>query len=669
MISSNLPKEPKTKADYELCYQKSIGPDTMEQFWKDQISEINWDMKPEIILDSTNAPFYKWFPDGKLNLCYNCLDRHLEKNKGDTPAIIWESCYGLPTRILSYNDLSVEVNKLTQLMLNFDVKIGDRVIIYMPMIPESIIAMMACWRIGAIHSVVFGGFAAPELADRINDANPKLVITSSVGIEPRKKINYFKNVSEAINLSNSQKEKGQNREDTKILLIQRDDVLSITENEINSFKEKTKNLNEVIIYNEEIKKLADNTYVKPVSVNSSHPLYILYTSGTTGQPKGIVRDTGGCAVTANFTMKYIMNINFGDKIFCSSDIGWIVGHLFMVYGPLIRGGTTILLEGKPVGTPDCSVCFKIIEKYKVKSFYSCPTAIRAIKREDPDLKIISQYDLSSIESVELSGERCDPESYRWTQKVFGNQVLVNDHWWQTESGYPICCNNINIYRFISKPGVTGHPNLGFNVKIVDLETLEEISEPNVHGTVCVKLPTPPSFMMTLWNSDKSFVERYISKDNQYFITGDIGSWDEEGNIVILSRKDDMIKIAGHRLTTGRMEEVIMKITEVAEVAVVAVNDALKGDLPFAFCVFKSTVKKEDESVLVEKIKEQIASNIGAISRLKGVCVCQNLPKTRSGKIIRALLKSIINKEKYTIPATIEDKSVIDEIEKKLKNDK
>ena len=651
MISQNI---------YDSLYKKSISPDTREQFWKEQLDEIYFETKPNVILDQSNPPFYKWFPDGKLNMCYNALDRHIKSNHGDTKAIIWESCYGLPPKTITYNELYIEVNKLSKILLNLNITKGDRVIIYMPLIYESIVAMMSCWRIGAVHSVVFGGFASSELADRINDSSPKIIITSSVGIEPRKKINYFKNVSNAIKMANS---------NAKVMIIQREDVLITTKEEIEAFKNETKNNNDVLIYNEEMKKIPNDTFVQPVIVNSTDPVYILYTSGTTGQPKGIVRDTGGCVVTANYTMKYIMNINQGDISFCSSDIGWIVGHLFMVYGPLIRGATTILLEGKPVGTPDCSVCFNIIQKYKVKAFYSCPTAIRAIKREDPELKIIRKYDLSSLESVELSGERCDPESFKWCEEVFGNKVLINDHWWQTESGYPICCNNINIYRFPSKPGVTGHPNLGFNVQIVDLEKNEEITKPHIHGAVCIKLPTPPSFMTTLYNNDEAFLQRYISENKQYYITGDIGCWDEEGNVVILSRRDDMIKIAGHRLTTGRMEEVIMKVKEVAEVAVVAVNDMLKGELPFAFCVLKSTTKSEDEVKIVNSIKEIIASNIGAISRLKGVCVVNRLPKTRSGKIIRALLKSIINNEEYTIPPTIEDKKVVEEVKNKLKADK
>ena len=655
---------------YDTLYTKSITPSTLESFWQEHCTDISWYTPPSTMLDTSNAPFYKWFPDGRLNLCYNCLDRHIENNNGNINAIIYESCYGLDTRIITYNDLYVQVNKYAKMLLNEGITKGDRVIIYMPMIPESIIAMMACWRIGAIHSVVFGGFAPDELANRINDSQAKMIIISSVGIEPRKKINYFKNVVNAIKIINSSNNSNSSNNCINrsiIAIYQREDVLSITNEEILSFQTETNNSNKIIIINNTINNIDNSCYVKPVELNSNDIVYILYTSGTTNQPKGIVRDVGGCAVTANFTMKYIMNINKGDITFSSSDIGWIVGHLFIVYGPLIRCATTILLEGKPVGTPNCSVCFNIIQKHKVKTFYSCPTAIRAIKLEDPmGVVHINKYDLSSIETVALSGERCDKETFTYLQLIFGKNVMINDHWWQTESGYPICCNNINICRFPCIPGVIGKPMLGFNLKVLNIDTNEEITTPYVEGIICIKLPSPPSFVVTLWNNDEAYVDKYISKDKQYYITSDVGCWDKDGHIQVISRCDDMIKIAGHRISLGRIEEVLMKVNEVSEVAVVAVEDGLKGELPFAFVVCKKEVDVSCKDVDM-RIKNAVVNGIGAISRLKGVCYVKALPKNRSGKIMRRILKYIVNGKRFEVPANIEDEKVIEDIKGALKN--
>lgn len=641
---------------YEEFYNRSISPLTRDAFWEEQAKEVTWHQFPKIILDESNAPFYNWFKDGKLNMCYNCLDRHIENNHGNDIALIWETGYSNEVHKYSYNDLYIEVSKLSKILIKLGVKKLDTIIIYMPVICEAIITMLACWRIGAIHSVVFGGFAACELADRIKNAKPKLLITASAGVEPRKKINYFNNVIEALNLANAE------AKDVGLLLYQRENVFVIPKEDLMKYPN-------VSIYNEMMSQIDDTVFVEPVELNSNDPMYILYTSGTTGSPKGIVRDLGGCAVTANFTMKYIMNVTYGDVVFSSSDIGWIVGHLFMVYGPLIRGATSILFEGKPVGTPNCGKCFELIQKYRVKVFYSCPTAIRAIKKEDPDCLVISQYDLSSLESVALAGERCDPDTFNWIQNAVGKNKLINDHWWQTESGYPICCNNINIHRFPSKAGVPGKPIPGFDVNVLNTETLKPITEPFSNGLVCIKLPTPPSFMTTLWNNNQAYVIKYLTEDKQYYVTNDIGCWDNEGNITILSRKDDMIKIAGHRLTTGHMEEIIMKIKEISEAAVISVADELKGELPFAFVVVKDLKEGYDKKKLTDSVKNIIANEIGAISRLKEVCIVPALPKTRSGKIIRPLLKSIMNCEKYVIPSTIEDSSVIDVILSRLKEDK
>ena len=548
------------------------------------------------------------------------------------------------------------MHKISYILMNYGIKKGDTIVIYMPTIPEAIFSMLACCRLGAIHSVVFGGFAYSELAERISDCKPKMIITTSCGIEPKGKIAYYPIVRKALNLvyKNNKKNLG---EKIKILLFQRNDALIVQDKDII--------YTDTLIYQEQIdlfknKKISE---INPIKLNANDLFFILYTSGTSGTPKGVARDLSSI-VTINYTMKYIMNIFKGDICFSTSDIGWIVGHVFMVYGPLLRGATTVLFEGKPVGTPNSGKVWDIIQKYNVKTFYTAPTALRAIRKYDPNLEYLNKVknNIKNLESIHLSGERCDPETYIWLRDkldiYFGkNKILINDQWWQTESGWPICCNNIGIYRFMNiNPGIAGPPLMGYNIFILKEDFSEEIinSSKDNPGLICIKLPLPPGFMVTLYNNDKAFLERYITKDNKYYITGDIGYKDSNGFICVLGRNDDMIKIAGHRLSTGKIEEIICGINEVVECAVVSKRDKLKGEVPFGFIVLKNDIGNKNIKDVIDVIKKNVVDKIGKICQINDVIIVKNLPKTRSGKIIRALLKQIVNRDKIYIPPTIED---------------
>ena len=660
-------KTEKTKQNYYSKYYLSINEKTREKFWYDECEEIYFYKKPDLnnILDKSNLPFYKWFPDSEVNICYNCVDRHIINGYGNNYALIFESFYLNKVIKYTYNDVYTEVQNISFILKNYNIQKGDRIVIYMPTIPEAIFSMLSCCRIGAIHSVVFGGFAYSELAERIKDCKPKMIITTSCGIEPKRKIEYYPIVRKALNLIY---EKDKTLGKIKILLFQREDALITPEKDII--------YTDTLIYQDQINlfKNKKREEIPCIKLKSNDIFFILYTSGTSGIPKGIVRDLSSI-VTMNYTMKNIMNVFKGDISFSTSDIGWIVGHVFMVYGPLLRCATTILFEGKPVGTPNSGKVWDIIQKYNVKCFYTAPTALRAIRQYDPELNYLNKLKdkIKTLESIHLSGERCDPETYIWLRDkldtYFGkNKILINDQWWQTESGWPICCNNINIYRFNNiNPGVAGPPLMGYDIKILKEDTKEEMlnSNKNTPGLICIKLPLPPGFMITLFNNNNAFIERYITPNKLYYITGDIGYKESNGFICILGRNDDMIKISGHRLSTGKIEEVINKEDEVVECAVVSKRDKLKGELPFGFIVLKNDVDITNYQYIIDKIKKSVINNIGKICSINDLLIVKNLPKTRSGKIIRALLKQIVNKDKIYIPPTIEDSKCVSDILKKF----
>ena len=658
----------KTKQNYYNKYYLSINESTREQFWLEESKELDFFSKPtnNNILNKNTPPFYQWFPDAELNICYNCIDRHIKNGLGKNNAIIFESFYLNKTIYYTYDQIYNEVQNICYILINYNVKKGDRIVIYMPSMPEAFFSMLACCRIGAIHSVVFGGFAFSELAERIKDCKPKFIITASCGIEPKRKIEYYPIVLKALNLLyNNNINNSIIDKNIKILLFQREDALPTKEEDIIYTK--------TLIYNDQV-NLFKNKKMKniPCTKLKSYDLFfILYTSGTSGIPKGIVRDLSSL-ITINFTMKYIMNIFNKDVCFSTSDIGWIVGHVFMVYGPLLRGATTVIFEGKPVGTPNSGKIWEIIKKYKVKSFYTAPTALRAIRKNDPELKYLKMYkdDIKNLESIHLSGERCDPETYIWLKsklnEYFGkNKILINDQWWQTESGWPICCNNIGIYKFQNiNPGISGPPLMGYDIKILDEKYEKEIihSSKNNTGIICIKLPLPPGFMRTLYNNDNAFIERYISPNKLYYITGDIGYKDPNGYICVLGRNDDMIKVSGHRLSTGKIEEIISKIDDVNECAVVSKNDKLKGEVPFGFIVLKKDINdKVYCDNIIKNIQKIVIDNIGKICSINDILIVKQLPKTRSGKIIRSLLKQIVNKDKIYIPPTIEDSKCVPKI--------
>ncbi len=623
--------------NFKEIYNNSI--EKPEDFWKKNSDEIFWFKKPKKILNKSNPPFYRWYEDGITNTCYNALDVHIDNGNGQNTALIYDSPITGNKLKYSYNELKNKVSKFAGALLNQNVKKGDRVIIYMPMIPEAVIAMLACSRIGAIHSVVFGGFASNELASRIDDSKAKILITASCGFEPGRTVEYKPLVDEAIKLSKHKVE--------RIIFFQREG------NEVK--------LNEPleISWNESLSNAKDADCVE---MNSNEYAYILYTSGTTGIPKGIVRDIGGHIVALKWTMKNIYNIDENDVWWSASDIGWIVGHSYIVYAPLFKGCTTVLFEGKPVGTPDAGAFWKIISDYKVKSLFTAPTAFRAIKKEDPEGKFFSKYNLSSFKSLFLAGERADPDTIKWAEKLL--KVPVIDHWWQTETSWAISSNCTGIEMMKTKYGSACKAVPGYDVRVIKPDN--SIAKPNEMGDIVVKLPLPPGTFPTLWNADSRYKETYMTNYEGYYQTYDAGHIDEDGYIWIMSRTDDIINVAGHRLSTGAIEEVLSEHQSVAECAVIGIADKLKGQLPIGLIALKAGVDKDNETISKECI-QMVRDKVGPVAAFKTAIVVKRLPKTRSGKILRGTVRKIADQEQYKMPATIDDPAILDEIKYELIN--
>ena len=627
------------KKNYQDIYDSSIN--NKEEFWENVAKDIFWYKKPTKILNSSNPPFYKWYEDGITNTCYNAIDIHIDNGKGGKTAIIYDSPITGAKKKFTYNQLKEKVSLFAGALKNQGVTKGDRVIIYMPMIPEAVFAMLACGRIGAIHSVVFGGFAANELASRIDDSKAKIIVSASCGYEPGRVVEYKPLLNKALELAK--------HKPSRCIIFQRE-------------KNKT-NLNpEMDISWDDAHK-----NVKPqdcVQMNANDYAYILYTSGTTGLPKGIVRDIGGHIVALKWTMKNIYNINQDDIWWSASDIGWIVGHSYIVYGPLFYGCTTILFEGKPVGTPDAGAFWKIISDYQVKSLFTAPTAIRAIKKEDPDGKFFKKYDLSKFDTLFLAGERADPDTIKWFEKLSGSPVV--DHWWQTETSWAITSSCTGIEKFPVKYGSAFKPVPGYNLKVLNSEGKE--ASRGKMGDIVVKLPLPPGTFPTLWGADKRYKENYMSNYPGYYQTYDAGHIDEDGYVWIMSRTDDIINVAGHRLSTGAIEEVLAEHKSVAECAVIGIADKLKGQLPIGLLALKAGVSQDNNEIIKECIS-MVREKVGPVAAFKTAIVVKRLPKTRSGKVLRGTVRKIADNEPYKMPATIDDPAILDEIKEDLKTHK
>jgi len=622
---------------YEIAFERSMkDPDG---FWGKAAEDVHWYKKWDTVLDDSNKPFYRWFKGGEINTSYNALDRHVENGRGDQAALIYDSPVTDTIKTYTFTELRDETATFAGVLAGQGVQKGDRVLIYMPMIPQAVMAMLACARIGAVHSVVFGGFAANELATRINDARPKVIVSASCGIEVARVIPYKPLLDEAIDMSEA------DARPKKCVIIQRPQETA------GMIDGRDLDWNEAM------------ASAKPhdcVPVAATDPLYILYTSGTTGEPKGVVRDNGGHVVALNWTMKNIYNVDAGDVYWAASDVGWVVGHSYIVYAPLFRGCTTIVFEGKPVGTPDAGVFWRVIADHKVKCMFTAPTAFRAIKREDPQAELMKKYDLSKFESLFLAGERLDPDTLHWAENAL--DIPVIDHWWQTETGWAICANCMGLHHYTVKEGSPTKPAPGWNVQVVDAEN-QPIQKGEI-GALVVQLPLPPGSLPTLWNNDQRYIESYLNEFPGYYKTADAGFIDEDGYVFVMSRTDDIINVAGHRLSTGAMEEILADHPDVAECAVLGVEDQLKGQIPVGFLVLNAGVDRENADIIKEVILA-VRERIGPVASFKIATVVARLPKTRSGKILRGTIQKIADNQPYKAPATIDDPSILGEMEKAL----
>ncbi|MFA6055594.1 MAG: propionyl-CoA synthetase [Thermodesulfovibrionales bacterium] len=621
---------------YEEVFRRSVQDP--EGFWGEAAEAITWYKKWDKVLDASNPPFYRWFAGGEMNTCYNALDRHVEGGRADQTAIIYDSPVTNTIRKITYRELLDQVSRFAGALKGLGVNKGDTVVIYMPMIPQAAVAMLACARLGAVHSVVFGGFAPHELALRINDAKPKVIISASGAVEVKRLIEYKPLLNKAIELATHKPD--------KCIIYQR----RLVEAQLTPGMD--------IDWNE----LVANAEPAPcVPVKATDPLYILYTSGTTGKPKGVVRDNGGHAVALRWSLEYIYDTKPGEVYWAASDVGWVVGHSYIVYAPLLTGCTTILYEGKSVGTPDPGAFWRVISQHGVKTLFTAPTAFRAIKKEDPKGEYIKKYDLSRFKYLFLAGERTDPDTYHWAHNLLQKPVI--DHWWQTETGWPITANCMGIEDFPIKPGSCTKPVPGYDVRIID--SLGKELGPKQEGLVVVKLPLPPGTLPTLWNADERFIESYMKIFPGNYFTSDGGYMDEDGYVYIMGRVDDVINVAGHRLSTGAMEEVVAQHQDIAECAVIGAHDPLKGQLPVGLVVLKFGVARDETDVKKELVR-MMRNEIGPIACFREAVVVTRLPKTRSGKILRSTMRKIANAEPYVMPSTIDDPAILGEVEDALK---
>ncbi|HEX6919082.1 MAG TPA: propionyl-CoA synthetase [Actinomycetes bacterium] len=622
--------------DYRATYDLSLRDP--ERFWGEAARQVSWRRSPETVLDATRAPFFRWYPDGELNTCENALDRHVDEGNGDRPALVYDSPVTGTVRTFTYAELLDATARFAGALRSLGVDKGDRVVIYLPMVPEAVVAMLGCARIGAVHSVVFGGFAPHELAIRIDDARPKVVVSASCGIEGSRVIEYKPLLDKALASAGHAPE--------HCIVLQRPQA------------EATMTAPRDLDWAELV---AGAEPVACVPVTATDPLYILYTSGTTAKPKGVVRDHGGHAVALRWSMEHIYDIGPGDVWWAASDVGWVVGHSYIVYAPLIVGATTLLYEGKPVGTPDAGAFWRVVSEHRVKALFTAPTAIRAIKKEDPKGEHLTAYDVSSLRTLFLAGERLDPDTWQWATDRLG--VPVIDHWWQTETGWPIASNLRGLDPMPIKPGSPTVPVPGFDVRVLDPSGQEVPA--GTEGAICIRLPLPPGTLTTLWEDDDRYVASYLSAFDGYYLTGDGGYVDEDGYLFVMGRTDDVINVAGHRLSTGAMEAVVATHPAVAECCVIGVHDDLKGQLPHGLVVLKAGVDVDPDELRAELVA-LVRQEIGAVASFKHVDVVAALPKTRSGKILRRSLRAIADGKDEPVPSTIEDPSVLETLKPTLR---